>query len=61
MIVTVHGSNVLSPATFNVRPLNGISTEPILDAGRAAVWKLLELSAAIRQAPVGGDFEVFID
>jgi 1,4-dihydroxy-6-naphthoate synthase len=29
--------------------------------GRAAVWKLLELSAAIRQAPVGGDFEVFVD
>jgi 1,4-dihydroxy-6-naphthoate synthase len=30
-------------------------------SGRAAVWKLLELSAAIRQAPVGGDFEVFVD
>jgi 1,4-dihydroxy-6-naphthoate synthase len=31
------------------------------NTGRAAVWKLLELSAAIRQAPVGGDFEVFVD
>lgn len=31
------------------------------NAGRAAVWKLLELSAVVRQAPVGGEFEVFLD
>ena len=43
----VQGSKVLSPATFKVRPLNGISTEPIFDAGRAAVLhKKLKSSAA---------------
>lgn len=30
-------------------------------AGRAAVWKLLELSASLQRVPVGGDFEVFVD
>lgn len=29
--------------------------------GRAAVWKLLELSAAIHPIPMGGDFEVFVN
>jgi 1,4-dihydroxy-6-naphthoate synthase len=33
----------------------------LANTGRAAVWKLLELSAAIQQMPVGGDFEVFVD
>jgi 1,4-dihydroxy-6-naphthoate synthase len=30
-------------------------------AGRAAVWKLLELSANLQRLPVGGNFEVFVD
>jgi 1,4-dihydroxy-6-naphthoate synthase len=33
----------------------------LTNTGRAAVWKLLELSAAVQQMPVGGDFEVFVD
>lgn len=33
----------------------------LTSAGKAAVWKLLELSAAVQKMPVGGDFEVFID
>ena len=33
----------------------------LASAGRAAVWKLLELSANLHQEPVGGDFQVFVD
>lgn len=33
----------------------------LTSSGKAAVWKLLELSAAVQKIPVGGDFEVFID
>jgi 1,4-dihydroxy-6-naphthoate synthase len=29
--------------------------------GRAAVWKLLELSNSLQREPMGGDFEVFVD
>ena len=34
--VIVQVSNVLSPATFKIRPLNGISTGAIVEAGSAA-------------------------
>ena len=36
--VIVHVSNVLSPATFKIRPLNGISTGAMVDAGSAAAF-----------------------
>jgi len=34
--VTVQSVNVLSPGTFNCRPLNGTSILPIVDAGICA-------------------------
>ena len=36
-MVTDHGSKVLSPATFKMRPLKGTSMLAIVDAGRLAV------------------------
>ena len=36
IIVIVQVSKVLSPATFKIRPLNGISTGAMVDEGRAA-------------------------
>ena len=44
MIVTVQSSNVLSPATFRVLPLKGISILPKFDAGSAdALHKNLKI------------------
>ena len=38
MTVTVHVSNVLSPAIFNILPLKLTSTGVMLDAGSAAAF-----------------------
>ena len=47
----VHGSNVLSPATFRILPLNGTSIDATTEAGTAAALQRYEKVSSVPKNP----------